>query len=153
MTLWTAACQVPCLSLSPRVSSNSCPLSRWYHQTSHSLSTTSPPALNLSQHLGLCQWVGSLKHMAKVLESQLQHQFFQWIFRAYFLWDWQVWSTCCSRDSRVFSSNTVESINSSVHSLFYSPITHPYTTTRKTIDYRDLCSQMMSLLFIFFIFF
>ena len=28
---WTAACQVP--SLSPRVCSNSCPLSQWYHPT------------------------------------------------------------------------------------------------------------------------
>ena len=52
-------------------------LSRWYHPTSHFLLPTSPLALNLSQHLGLCQWVGSLKHVAKVLEHQLQHQSFQ----------------------------------------------------------------------------
>ena len=37
------------------------------------------PALNLSQHQGLCKWVSSLHQVAKVLEFQLQHQSFQWI--------------------------------------------------------------------------
>ena len=42
-----------------------------------------PPsfAFNLSQHWGLFQWVSSLIQVAKVLELQLQHQSFQWIFR------------------------------------------------------------------------
>ena len=50
-------------------------------QPSHPLSSPSPPAFNLSQHQGLFQWVSSLDQMAKVLELQLQHQSFQWIFR------------------------------------------------------------------------
>ena len=37
-------------------------------QPSHPLSSPSPPALNLSQHWGLFQWVGSLQQVAKVLE-------------------------------------------------------------------------------------
>ena len=45
-------------------------------QPSHPLSLTSPPALNLSQHQGLFQWVGSSHQVAKVLELQLQHQSF-----------------------------------------------------------------------------
>ena len=45
---------------------------------SHPLSSPSP-ACNLSQHQGLFQWVSSLQQVAKVLE--LQHQYFQWIFR------------------------------------------------------------------------
>ena len=49
-------------------------------QPSHPLSFPSPPALNLSQHQGLFQWVGSSHQVAKVLELQLQHQSFQWIF-------------------------------------------------------------------------
>ena len=49
-------------------------------QPSHPLSPSSPPALNLSQHQGLFQWVGSSPQVAKVLEFQLQHQSFQWIF-------------------------------------------------------------------------
>ena len=46
-------------------------------QPSHPLSSPSPPALNLSQHQGLLQCVGSSHHVAKVLELQLQYQSFQ----------------------------------------------------------------------------
>ena len=53
-------------------------------QTSH-LSSPSPPAFNLSQHQGLFQWVSSSHQVAKILEFQLQHQSFQWIFRIDFL--------------------------------------------------------------------
>ena len=54
-------------------------------QPSHSLSSPSPPDFNLSQHQDLLKWVSSLHQVAKVLEFQLQHQFFQWIFRTDFL--------------------------------------------------------------------
>ena len=47
-------------------------------QPSHLLSSPSPPALNLSQHQGLFQWVSSSNQVAKVLEFQLQHQSYQW---------------------------------------------------------------------------
>ena len=50
-------------------------------QPSHPLSSLSPPALHLSQHQSLFKWVSSLHQVAKVLEFQLQHQSFQWIFR------------------------------------------------------------------------
>ena len=56
-------------------------------QPSHPLLPPSPPALNLSQHQGLFQWVGSSHQVAKVLELQLQRQSFQWIFRTDFLYD------------------------------------------------------------------
>ena len=58
-------------------------------QPSCSLSPPFPPAFNLSQHRGLFQWVGSLHQVAKVLELQLQHQSFQWLFRVDSFWiDW-----------------------------------------------------------------
>ena len=50
-------------------------------QPSHPLLSPSPPALNLSQHQGLFQWVSSLHQVAKVLQFQLRHQSFQWTFR------------------------------------------------------------------------
>ena len=53
-------------------------------QPSHPLSSPSP-TFHLSQHQGLFQWVISLHQVAKVLEFQLQHQSFQWIFRTDFL--------------------------------------------------------------------
>ena len=47
-------------------------------QPSHPLSSPSPPALSLSQHQGLFQWVSSSHQVAKLLEFQLQPQFFEW---------------------------------------------------------------------------
>ena len=47
----------------------------------HSFSSCSQSFLAL----GLFQWVSSLHQVAKVLQFQLEHQFFQWIFRVNFL--------------------------------------------------------------------
>ena len=75
---------------------------------SHPLLPPSPLALNLSLHQGLFYWVNSSHQEAKVLELQLQHQSFQWIFRVDFLYDWLVWSPCCSRDSQESSPTPVQ---------------------------------------------
>ena len=90
-------------------------------QPSHPLSSPSPPAFNLFQHQGLFQWVSSSHQVTKLLEFQLQHQSFQWIFRIDFLEDWLVWS-CSPRDSQE-SSPTLQfkNINSSALSFLYSP--------------------------------
>ena len=60
-------------------------------QPYHPLSPPSSPALNLSQHQCLFQWIGSLHQVAKVLDFQLQHLSFQWIFRIDFLYNWFLW--------------------------------------------------------------
>ena len=65
----------PCPS-SPRVCSSSRPLNHDTIQPSHPLLSSSPPAFNLSQQYDIFPWVSSSHHMAKVLELQLQHQFF-----------------------------------------------------------------------------
>ena len=52
-------------------------------QPIHPLLSPSPPALNLSPHQGLFQWISSSYQVAQVME--LQHQSFQWIFRTDFL--------------------------------------------------------------------
>ena len=61
-------------------------------QPSHPLLSPSLPAFSLSQHQGLFKWVSSSHQVAKVLEFQLQHPSFQWIFRTDFLQDWLVGS-------------------------------------------------------------
>ena len=53
-------------------------------QPSNLLSSPSP-TFNLSQCQGLFQWVSSSNQVTKLLEFQLQHQPFQWIFRTDFL--------------------------------------------------------------------
>ena len=52
-------CRLPCPSLSPRVCSNSCLWVGDAMQPSHSLSSSSPLAPNLSLQQGLFQWVSS----------------------------------------------------------------------------------------------
>ena len=70
-------------------------------QPSHPRSSPSP-APNPSQHQGLFQWVNSLHEVAKLLEFQLQHQSFQWIFRT-------AWISLLSKGlSKVFSNTTVQ---------------------------------------------
>ena len=50
-------------------------------QPCHPPLSPSPPAFNLSQHHSLFQWVSSSNQVVKILDFQLQHQSFQWIFR------------------------------------------------------------------------
>ena len=79
-SLWPHGLQhtsFPCSSSSPRICSNSCPLSWW---CCLDISSSAAPFSCL-----LFQWVVSLHQVAKVWESQLQHQSFQWIFRVNFL--------------------------------------------------------------------
>jgi len=116
---------------------------------SHPLSTPSP-TFSLSQHQGLFQWVSSLHQVAKVLELQLQHQSFQWIFRADFFYDWLVWFPCSLRNCQDSSLNT----NSTASVLWLSAFfivqfLHPYMTTGKTITLTrwTFAGKVMSLLF------
>ena len=86
-------------------------------QPSHPLS--SPPAFNLSQHQSLFQWVNSSHQVTKVLELQLQHQSFQWIFSVDFLWTGLI--LLCKGLSRVFSSITIQKHRFFILSLLYGP--------------------------------
>ena len=84
-----------------------------------------------------------LHQVAKVLELQLQHQSFQWIFRVDFLQDWLVWS-CSPRDSQESSpALPFKSINSLALSLLYGltlTFVHDYWKNH-SFDWTDLCLQ------------
>ena len=102
--------RLPCPSPTPGACSNSCPSSRWCHPTILSSVIPTPSDFTLSQHPGLFQWVSSSHRVAKVLEFQLQHQSFQWIFRT----DWfplgltGLISLPSKGLSRVFSNTSVQ---------------------------------------------
>ena len=81
------------------VYTNSCPLSRWCHPTISSVVPFSS-SLQPYQHQGLLQKVSSLHQVAEVLEFELQHQSFQWIFRTNFLYNGLVGSPCSPKDSQ-----------------------------------------------------
>ena len=87
-------------------------------QQSHPLLSPSSPAFNLSQHQGLLKRVSSSYQVAKVLEFQLQHQSFQWIFRT--------------------DSISLQHHSSKASILWYSAffmvqLSHPYMANGKTI--------------------
>ena len=108
-------------------------------QPSHPLPSPSPPAFNLSQHQGLFKWVSSLHKVAKVLELQLQHLSFQWIFR---LVSFQIDWFDLLEVPRVFSSTTVRK-----HHFFRVQLYGPTLTSTRdywknhSFDYMYLCQQ------------
>jgi len=74
-----------CPSPTPRVHPNPRPLSRWCHPT---ISSSVVPFSFCPQSFpasGSFQMSHSSHEVAKILEFQLQHQSFQWIFRTDFL--------------------------------------------------------------------
>ena len=113
-------------------------------QPSHPLLSPSPTALNLSQHQGLFKWVSSSNQVAKVLEFQLQHQSFQWIFRNDFLYVGLVSFPCSPSDSQESSPTPqFKSINSSVLSFLHSLSLASIYDHREnhSLDWMDLCWQ------------
>ena len=108
-----------------------------------------PPslALHLSQHQGLFHLVGFLHQVAKVLELQLQHQFFQWIFRVdSFRIEWfDLPAVQGTLKSLLQYHNSKVLVQPSWRSNFL----YPYVTVGKTIALMILTfvGKVMSLLF------
>ena len=100
-------------------------------QPSHPLSFPSPPPFNLSQHLGLFQWVSSLHQVAKglkfasVLPMNIQDRF---------PLGWTGWISLLSKGlSRVFSNHSSKASILRHLAFFIVQLSHPYMTTGKTI--------------------
>ena len=139
---------LPCPSPSPRVCSNSCPLSQWRHRTT---SFSVIPFSSCSQSFPASeffQWVSSSHQVDKVLE--LQHQSFQWIFRVDFLWiGWFDFLVV-----QGMLKSLLQHYNSKA-SIFWHwaflmvQISHLYMTTGKTraLPIQTFVGKVMSLLF------
>ena len=84
-TPWTTHTRLPCPSPTPRAYSNSCPSSQRCHPTISS--SVIPFFSHLQSFLSSRSFLVSqfFASGAKILEFQLQHQSFQWIFRTDFL--------------------------------------------------------------------
>ena len=103
-------------------------------QPSHPLLSPSPPALNFSQHQGLFQWVSSSHQVAKVLEFQLQHQSFQWIFRLIsFRTDWLDLLAVQGTLKSLFQHHSSKASILRRSAFFMVRLSHPYVTAGKTI--------------------
>ena len=96
--------RLSCLSLSPGVCSDSCPLSRWCHPTISSsvvpLSScpkSFPASVSFSVSWLFASGVQSIGASASVLQMN---------FLVDFLQDWLIWSPCCPRNSQEYSPTT-----------------------------------------------
>jgi len=102
-------------------------------QLSHPLSSPLP-AFNFSHVIRVFfEWVSSLHQVAKGLELQLQHQFFQWICRTYFLYDWLIWPPCSPRDTQESSRESFNVWKIKFHCWFFSQLSSssPWVTSDK----------------------
>ena len=112
------------------------------------LSPPSPPAINLTQHQGLFQWVSSSHQLAKVLELQFQHQSFQWIFRVDFLQDWDLLAVQGTLKSFLQHHSSKASVLQ-CSAFFMVQLSHLNIITGKTIAFtiQTFVCKVMSLLF------
>ena len=114
--------RLPCPSPTPRACSNSHPSSQWWHIT------ISSSVIPFSSCLLSFPGSGSFSNESVLHIRWSKYwsfsfsQFFQWIFRTDFLWDWLVGSPCSPRDSQEYSSTPqFKSINSLALSSLYHP--------------------------------
>ena len=119
-------------------------------QPSHPLSSPCFLAINLSQHQSLFKWVSSSHQVAKLLEFQLQHQSFQWIFG---LISFRMgWLDLLAVQGTLKSLLQHHSSKASIlhpSAFFIVQLSHPYMTTGKIIALtrRTFVGKVMCLLF------
>ena len=142
--------RLPCPSPTPRAYSNSCPFSQWCHTTISSLvipfssclqSFPASRSFQMSQFFTLGGQSIGVSASASVLPMNIQDRF------PLELTDW---ISLRPRDSQESSPiPRFKNINSSVFSFLYSPISHLYMTTGKTIALtrQTFVGKVMSLLF------
>ena len=118
-------------------------------QLPHPLPLSSPFAFSLSQHEGLFWWVGSSHQVAKVLEIQLQHQFFQWIFGliSFRIDGFDLLAVQGNLKSLLQHNSKAWILQGSA--FFMVQFSHPHMTTGKTIALTiwTFASKVMSLFF------
>ena len=90
----------PCPSPTPGVYSDSCPLSRWCHPAISSSVIPFSSCLQSFPASGSFPMSQFFAKVAKLLEFQLQHQSFPWIFGTDLLSDGLVGSPCSPRYSQ-----------------------------------------------------
>ena len=118
-------------------------------QSSHPLSSPSPPAFNIFQHQGLFKWVSSSHQMASIGASASASVFLM-IIQDWFPLGWTGWISLQSKGlSRVFCNTTAQKHQFFVSSFLYGATltsTHDHWTiialTRQTF-----VSKVLSLLF------
>ena len=131
--------------------SNSCPSIQWCYPTILSSVVPFSSCLQSSQHQGLFKWVISSHQVAKVLEFQLQHQSFQWIFRTdFFRIDWFDLLAIQETLRSLLQHHSSKASILWCSAFLIAQLSHPYMTTGKTIAMtrQTFVGKVMSLLWL-----
>jgi len=141
--------RLPCPSPAPRVYSNSCPLSQWWH------STISFSVVPFSSCIQSFPASGSFQ-MSQFFTSgsqsifQLQHQSFQWTLRTDLLrMDWFDFLAVQGTLKSLLQHHSSKASILRCSAFFTVQLSHPYVTTGKTIvlTRQTFVYKVMSLLF------
>ena len=130
-------CKLPEFTQTPRVFTNSCPLSQWCHPTISSSVVPFSSRLHLSQHQGLFKWVSSSHQVVKILKFHLNispsnEKSGLFSFRMDWLGLLAVQGTLKSPLSLLQYHSSRASVLQ-CPALFIVQLSHPYMTTGKTI--------------------
>ena len=151
---WLQHTRFLCPSLSPRVCSYSCPLSRWCYVAISSSVTPfsfpqSFPASGWDESALHIKWVSSSHQVARV-DASASKSVLPMNIQDWFPLGWTCLIFLQSKGLlRVFSSTTIWKHWFFGTQLFYCPTSHPYMTTGTTIDLTrwTIVGKVMSLLF------
>ena len=135
---------LPCPSLSPRVCSNSCPLSWGCHPTIASSVLPFSPCLQSYPGSGSFPMSQVLISDGPSIEALASASVLPMNIRVDFPWEWLIWSPCCPRDSQESSPAVwFKGIIFSALSLLYGPTLTSIPDYREnhSFDYMDFCWQ------------
>ena len=140
VTPWTAAHQVPCSSLSPRVGSNSCSLSRWCYLTISSSTALFSFCLQSFTASGSALHIGWPKYWSFSFNNNPSNECSGWIsFRI-------DWFDHCIVQGTLKSLLQHHNLKTPVlqHSAFMVRVSHPFVHDywkNYSFEYMDLCCQ------------
>ena len=134
--LWSHGLQhrLACPSPTPETCCYSYPSCRWWHTTISSSVVSFSFCLQSFPVSGSFQWVSSLQWVAKVLEFQLHHQSFQWIFRTdiSFRMDWLDLLAVQGTLKSLLQHNSSKASILQLSAFFIVQFSNPFMTTGKT---------------------
>ena len=141
-----------CPSRTPGACSHACPSNPWCHPTISSSVVSFPSWLQSFPASGSFQMSQFFASLAIVLELQLQHQSFQWIFRTDFLKIYWMALLAVQGTLKSLLQHHSSKILILWHSAFFTvQLSHPYMTTGKTTALTStrwsFVGKVMSLLF------
>ena len=151
--LWPHGLQharLPCASPTLRACLHSCPLSRWCHSSISSSVMSFSYGFQSFPASGFFPNDSSLHQVAKVMDLQLQHHSFQWIFRTdSFSTDWLDHLAVRGTLKSLLQHQSSKASIFQCSAFFIVHLSHLYMTTGKTIALTrwTFVGKVMALLF------